>query len=386
MIVLYILDPAIIGGATKAFLTFISVLKERGVTPIVCTQFHTTLSDELLEMGIKNFPIGHREMITCYERGGIKTIWRQRRLFKDYLKNDVYAIRIIQKTIDMEDVDIIHTNSTRSDVGFFLSAMYRKPHVVHAREFGDKDYNCFPINPFWKIYYNLFSTRFLCVSNAVKKHWIKKGICSKKCQRVYDGIAYEKIVQSSDESKRECTLKLVMSGSVQPTKGQHLAIMAIGGLPVEVKKNITLDFIGWDSGDVRNKLNSLGESVGLINQVTFWGERKDVLQLIGKYHVGLMCSKSEGFGLVTAEFMFAKLGVIASDSGASPELIEDGVCGLNFEMGSVDSLSEKILYYYYHRDELIQHSNAARKKALEYYKADTNAENIYKVYAEITRK
>lgn len=383
MTVLYILDPAIIGGATKAFLTFVNILKNKGITPIVCTANQTELNNELSSMSITNFPIWHNEMITNCTRNGVgKIIWWSRR-FLPYLIRDILAIAIIRRKINIKDVDIIHTNSTRSDVGFFLSKFFHKPHLVHIREFGDNDYDCKPLNPFWKQYYNKFAHSFLCVSKAVMNHWIAKGINASKCELLYDGVAYESILESSDDSKFDDNLKIVMSGGVLPTKGQYLAIKAIGSLPKEIKEHVFLDFIGWVTESERNKLISLSREVKLINPVRFWGARNDVLQLLKNYHIGLMCSKSEGFGLVTAEFMFAKLGVIASNSGASPELIEDNICGLNFEAGNHVSLAKKIQYYYLNRDCIVSHSIEARKKALRLFKAQTNADNIYNTYTSI---
>jgi len=385
MTVLYILDPAIIGGATRAFLTFVSILKNKGITPIVCTANKTELNEELSSMEITNFPIWHNEMITtCTHHGVRKIIWWLRR-FLPYFIRDILAITIIRQKTNIKDVDIIHTNSTRSDVGFFLSKIFHKPHVVHIREFGDNDYNCKPLNPFWKLYYNKFSHKFLCVSNAVMNHWIAKGIDPAKCELLYDGIAYDNILESSDESKFDKTLKIIMSGNVLPTKGQHLAIKAIGSLPPKIKEHISLDFIGWVTEAEETKLISLSKDVELINPVKFYGTRNDVLQLLKNYHVGLMCSKSEGFGLVTAEFMFAKLGIIASNTGASPELIEDNICGLNFEVGNYKSLAEKIQCYYFNRDLIVSHSTKAKKKALRLFKAQTNADGIYNTYIDIKR-
>lgn len=383
MTILYILDPAIIGGATKAFLSFINILKNKGISAVVCTANQTEFNDKLDSLGIANFPIGHREMITHYYESRLGKFFWWPPKFISYLIHNILAIRCIQKKIRMSDIDIIHTNSTRSDVGYFLSKIYQKPHIVHVREFGDKDYNCHPLNPFWKRYYNNNASKFLCVSQAVMNHWISKGIKSTKCELLYDGIAYENIAESSDISKYNHKLKIVMSGSVLPTKGQYLAIKAIGSLPSEIKANISLDFIGWVTEDYKKELINLSVKSAIINPIKFWGARTDVLQLLKNYHIGLMCSKSEGFGLVTAEFMFAKLGVIASNTGASPELIENDVCGLNFETSDYKSLAEKILFYYNNRDAIVKHSNAAQEKASLQFKADTNAERIYKAYVDL---
>jgi glycosyltransferase involved in cell wall biosynthesis len=44
-------------------------------------------------------------------------------------------------------------------------------------------------------------------------------------------------------------------------------------------------------------------------------------------NIGLMCSRDEAFGRVTIEFMLHKMPVIASNSGANPELVINRING-----------------------------------------------------------
>ena len=54
-----------------------------------------------------------------------------------------------------------------------------------------------------------------------------------------------------------------------------------------------------------------------------------------------MCSKAEGFGRVTAEFMSWGKPVIGRDSGATPEIVEDRVSGFLYD-GSIEDLARKM--------------------------------------------
>ena len=231
--------------------------------------------------------------------------------------------------------------------------------------------------------YNKYSSLFICVSDAVRFHWGKKGIDSHKTVTIYDGIDYEKVPISQDVDKKCPMLKLLMSGGIMPSKGQYLAIKAIGLLPNDVKRNITIDLIGWGSERYLEELKRLSEKVGLVNPVQFLGARDDILSLLSNYHIGLMCSRSEGFGLVTAEFMFAKLGIIASNSGASPELIENGISGLTFQCENFQSLADRILLYYNNRNLIVKHSCKARERALSLFTSQLNAKKIYNRYCSI---
>lgn len=379
MRILYILDPATIGGATNAFLSMTDILHKRGIDMIVCTSKYGKLNELLTQKGIYNIPILHDEMITRIPCGKKEKIRKLRKTLL-YAYHDIRAIRIITKNINIKQIDLIHTNSSRSDVGFFLSKIYRIPHVVHLREFGDLDYDCYPLNPFYIKIYNKYADRFFCVSDAVKRHWIRQGIDSNKVVTIYDGIDYSTINISSDESKTEPILRLVMSGGIIPSKGQHIAIKAIGLLPKDVQKNITIDFIGWGDYNFKQSLVDKSIEYGFVNPIKFLGARNDIHQLLSKYHIGLMCSRSEGFGLVTAEFMFAKLGVIASDSGANPELIQDKQTGLIFENGNSENLAVKIMELYNNRELLVNLSNNARNQALLNFTSMLNADKVFEQY------
>ena len=383
MRVLYILDPATRGGATESFLSLIRHIKKHGISPIVCTSNDDHLNNMLDELGIRNFAIHHYEMITSQDSGhGLQTLKRNTRKLLKYIKHDIQAIRTIRKHVDMEAIDIIHTNSSRSDVGFWLSMLYHKPHIVHLREFGDMDYEVYPLNPCWKHVYNRFSSRFICVSKAVQEHWISKGIRREKTCVVYNGINYERVLSSSDDSKYEIPLKMVIVGVVTISKGQYLAINAMRELSAEIKPNVTLDIIGsyWDR--YKEQIEEAALKNGVQGQIRFLGQCDDVLQRIADYHIGLMCSRAEGFGRVTAEYMFARLGIIASNTGANPELITSGEEGLLFHYEDEVSLARAIEYYYANRDVLIKHSNAARLKAEKMFKAEMYADNVYNVYQQ----
>ena len=64
MKILYVLDPATIGGATKSFLGLLGEIMKRNVIPIVCLPEESKFKDILKEMGISVIITGHREMIT----------------------------------------------------------------------------------------------------------------------------------------------------------------------------------------------------------------------------------------------------------------------------------------------------------------------------------
>ena len=78
--------------------------------------------------------------------------------------------------------------------------------------------------------------------------------------------------------------------------------------------------------------------------------------------------------------MLSRLGVIAANTGASPELIRHKDTGLIYEFGNSEDLALKIQEFYLNRDLLKTCSNNAKNYALKHFTSAINAENIIKVY------
>ncbi len=386
MRVLYIVDEGNVGGAAHSFVEVMLQMKRLGVEPIVVNSMPNDLNDFLNKESVENYSVGHKPALTPFffkfPKAPLVRIlfaWR-------YLKARKTAINTVTKRIDLNTIDLIHTNSARNDLGCYLSKLCHKPHVVHFREFADLDFNCALLNPFYYRMMNRHSARFITISDAVQRHWVKKGLDANKMNTVYNGIHYQDITVSLDENKWNEDLRMVITGGVFPTKGQHLAVEAMCKLPKEIRKHFTLDVIGWSSEEYVKEMKRKATNNGIAEQVHFLGSRNDVPSLLGNYSIGLMCSKAEGFGRTTAEYMHARLGVIASNSGANPELIENYETGLLFESGNAESLSACLVRYYHDRELLIRCSKEAQTKARKCYVDTLNAENIYKVYNQILKK
>ena len=115
------------------------------------------------------------------------------------------------------------------------------------------------------------------------------------------------------------------------------------------------------------------------------GYRSDFYPHIKEYDCGVMCSKSEGFGRVTAEYMMAGLPVIASDTGANPEIITDNVTGLLYRFGDDADLAEKITYLVNNVYKIEKLGKNAHMAAINKYTAEINAVNVLNEYRKILK-
>ena len=112
-------------------------------------------------------------------------------------------------------------------------------------------------------------------------------------------------------------------------------------------------------------------------------ENNKLRNLLTKYDVGVMCSKSEGFGLVTVEYMLAGLCVIASNTGANLELISCGETGFLYPLGNIEKLKSIILHIYNNRENAKIIAKNAHKNAELMYTMKKSALDLIKMYHEV---
>ena len=379
-------------GSAKAAINLLKYANEHceDVRYIVLTQTRGAINDLCDGMGIENHVTGHAYACVAPEGGRLKNTVKH--LVKKALvtaKNN-RAVSRIEKLVDLNTIDVIHTNIDRDIIGCTLAQKYAIPHVMHLREFATGHYNVEPLYEGQYEEYNRSVDRYIAISKAVGQNWQEIGLDADKIKVVYDGIDVDRVQQREGSAAEEPRkLRLVMCGDVSSLKGQDQAIRALALIKsANVRKNITLDVFG----EVHSEKAYIGdmqriiEGEGLTGNVVFRGYSSQLASILKEYDCGIVCSRREGFGLATAEFMAAGLAVIASDTGANSELIEDGVCGLIYHYQDVADLSAKIETLYKDPGKLDSYGRGARRTVEEKFTIGVNCRGILDVYREVSEQ
>lgn len=378
---IYIQDFGDVGGATNSLKELVKNLKNQyNVTPIIITSDKNSVNEFADENNIENYAINHKQFIVAPSSNIIKKIIKEKFPFLLYCYNyllNIIALKKLEKKINFNEIDFIHTNVIRSQLGFMINKKYGIKHVVHLREFSDLDYNCKPLMKNYISYINKYSTCYIAISNVIKEHWIKKGLDSRKMNVIYNGVD---VVDVGPKASRNGKIKMIFCGQLCESKGQIQVIEALNKIPKNLQKIIKLDFYGTGDNKYIEYLRKKVTEYNLKSLIEFKGFDRNVRNKLYDYDVGFICSKSEAFGRVTVEYMLSKVLVVASDSGANKELIKDNMNGLLYFYGNIDDLKSKIELSIALIKENSSIVDDAYKNAKEKYTSDINSKNIFNLY------
>ncbi|MCL2050607.1 MAG: glycosyltransferase family 4 protein [Lachnospiraceae bacterium] len=369
-------------GAPKSLFDLMIALKKgHGVTPVLLTKKRNILNDLCDKEGIENHSFWYRDIMAgAPYRNPLMRILKHLVKYFLFCCGALTARNIGRVGIDFSTIDIIHTNLNRLDIGMVIRKKYQLPHIVHLREYKTNNivfYKRGLIN-----YLNQGTDYFIAISNGVLENWRSQKLTEDKTVLIYNGIAVNETFtpdKVSDGSK----LKMIIIGRIEPIKGQLELIKALGHLEKDIRDKIELDIAGEAYHEYKAVLKKEIHALGLDGQVNFLGYVSNIFATLSDYDVGIVCSLSEGFGRVTVECMMAGLAVIASDTGANPEIINDKINGRIYRYGDTLHLALIISELFNDRNELKKLANAGKAKALTAFSSASCADKVYKLYERL---
>ena len=178
---------------------------------------------------------------------------------------------------------------------------------------------------------------FAGVSDYVSDR-LKRRVGVSRVRTIYNGIDVERFWRHPKVSEGD-TLRVLAVSQLIPEKGLDVLLRAVA-----IARLPRLRVVIAGDGPEADSLVHLADELGISAQVTFVGVRHDVETLLDDCDVFVHpCRWQEAFGLAVAEAMAAGRPVIATRSGALPELVKDSETGLLVEPGDPDALSNALI-------------------------------------------
>jgi glycosyltransferase involved in cell wall biosynthesis len=141
-------------------------------------------------------------------------------------------------------------------------------------------------------------------------------------------------------------VRCLVAGRLEHSKGHHLAVEAVANAR-RAGLNVSLDIYGGPLEDnpYADQLRLQIAAAGCTDDIRLMGFEPKLRDRHQQYHLGLQCRMTpEPCSLWVCETLVDGLPLVASATGGTPELVEDGVTGLLFRSNDVADFSDKLIH------------------------------------------
>lgn len=371
--VMYICNDLGIGGAT---LSLIDTLEQmRGyVNCIVAIRQQYDIIYHLEKLNIQYYIVPFECDYGLKENNSLEKM--ELNFIEDY-DSAKHLVEIIHN----EKIDLIHINSSVSNVGAIAGLMAGIPYIWHIRELIHDHFNCCYYNEDLKRELFNKAARIISISDCVKK----KVLETYKIEsiRMYNGLDIDKYENVIDD-KNTYNRNFLMAGIISEEKGQWDAIRAVEFLIKKGYTDIKLYIIGNANEVFKWSVEKYVKRHDLNNNIYFISFKEDLMLFRKKVSYSITGSKMEALGRSTIEAMLAGNIVIGADTGGTKELIGlEEKRGYLYEQGNYENLALVL-------EKVINESDAIKKRiqksaqiyAIKEFDSVKYCKELYQVYLD----
>jgi len=304
------------------------------------------------------------------------------------------ALSRLIRLVKDEGIQLIHSNSIRTHIyGAIAARSAGIPIVWHERNLITDD----RIDP--DRLFSFIPDRIICNSRAIAHRFLKNGKLPERVEVIYNGVDTERFSPAVDGGsiRREFEIGpgevvVGIASRLNVRKGHETFLRAakilLHDLPGGKNKLRFLIAGGsvFDEDMSREKyLANMADELGIEDRVIFAGVRTDMPEVYAAMDIFVLASDAEPCGRAVLEAMAAGKALVATKSGGTPEMVEDGISGFLVVPRDPEALADRIAFLCNHIDSAKKMGMAARRTVEERFKIGKHAEETERVYLELTR-
>ncbi len=311
--VLHIINNLGVGGAERVLLNILTELSHRDDIEIylISLEGHGELESEFLKLPINYRKFNYHLFRRFFHR------------FETYFR---FRLWLYVKNLD---IDVIHGHlSVGEDFSKVLGGLLGKPVVTTSHD-------CITFPGRKQKFLNRYLTKAVAVSKVVAKHLSTYyALPADKIEVIPNAICIESYENASRVFDRKSPVFMYI-GRLIDMKGVQYAIEGLSQLVGTYPK---MKFNVYGEGWYRPALEKMVGTKGY-NFVDFKGYVKDVPTALSEGDIFVMPSESEGFSMAVLEAIAASKPIIATATGAIPEMVNEGKNGYFVEYGDAEAIA-----------------------------------------------
>ena len=388
--ILYLDHTAKLGGGEIALINLLCAQDRSKFCPIVALASEGPLVRKLEALEIETYVLPLASSITDARKdllgpGSLLRLVDASRL--------IAYIFTLARFIREHGVAIVHANSLKAGLyGGFAARLAGVPMLWHVRDHVDSRY--LPAKVAWLmrglirrlpsvVVANSHSTLSRLTDSPASNPGVGGAV---RMTVIHDGVDPDLYCRSEQPEKGSKRVALV--GRIAPWKGQHVFIDAAAKV-LRKRPDTRFQIVGaplFGETDYNDGLHQQVADLGIQDSVEFTGFQSDVAGLLGKVAIVVHASTiGEPFGQVVAEGMAAAKPVIATEGGALPEIVENGLSGILVPMGDSDAMADAIESLLADPDAARAMGEAARRRIQDRFTIDMTARRVEGIYSYMLR-
>ncbi len=287
-----------------------------------------------------------------------------------------------QKLIREKEYDLSHSffGIPCGFVSMLLKWKHKIPYIVSLRGADVPGYSdrfpliYFFLTPLIKL---IWKNSAAVISNSQGlKDLALKSKPNQKISIIFNGIDISEFKPSIKENSEN--FEVLCVSRLTRRKGIEYLISAFAKISDQFPK-IKLKIIG--EGDAKEELEAQTQQLNLNNKIEFSGRiaHENLPEIYAEASVFVLPSLNEGMSNTMLEALATGLPIIATDTGGTKELVDEGINGFIIKMKDADDIAEKIIKLISDKNLLESMSQASRQKA-ESLSWKNVAEKYFKEY------
>ncbi|MFP4243253.1 MAG: glycosyltransferase family 4 protein, partial [Chitinispirillaceae bacterium] len=255
-------------------------------------------------------------------------------------KFDLDDIRVVRDTVRSKKIQLVNAQSTKDRYASILARwLYKLPvKVVHTRRQSPLSSG----GALQRWFYVKGTERIVVISDKLKEIFLNKGYPSEHLHVIYNGTPssrYEQVnPQETEKFRKELGIRPgeTIIGCVSRRKRQDQLVKALAKLDTPAR----VCFAGVKPGTY----DELAEQYGVKDRIIYAGivDLKSILNLYPLFSVNVLCSITDGFGLVLVESMAMGVPVVATRANGIINVVDEEESGLLFEDNDIGALAQQL--------------------------------------------
>jgi glycosyltransferase involved in cell wall biosynthesis len=382
--ILYIEEGPAIGGSTYTLLHLIAELDRSRFEPFVIFRHELPVGERFAGLAIPTASwasIGGRPGATAAPQPPAR-IHRAKRTApyrllwsaKKYAREQRHDAALLATWMRRERFDLIHANNAVSvNIGAIVAARRLGiPAISHQRGF-------FRLTPLHR-FLSRRVKRFICVSNAVREHYIGQGLSQAAVQTIHDGIDLRRYAPRPRDRSRGFLVGWF--ARFERWKGCFTFAEAAR---IVLDAQPAARFIMAGTGPEENAVRRMVASDPIFtDRFIMPGFRSDAVELMSRCDIVVNSSiEPEPLSNTALEALALGIPAVVSNVGGNPEIVAHGENGYVFDQRDPESLAAALIALGADEELRARFGKAGRLRAERLFDARRYAADLQSLYADI---